>query len=109
MTPDGRIFGINCRTTSSKQDSSLYEITPEKVSNRGRLPEPKKNSAFVYCNKSLYIIGGSGDKEKCSAKNFKFNLRDKRWIPMSDSNVALSKATVCSFRDRYIFKIGGLN
>lgn len=28
---------------------------------------------------------------------------------MSDSNVALSKATVCSFRDRYIFKIGGLN
>lgn len=87
----------------------MYEITPEKVSNRGRLPEPKRNSAIVYCNKSIYVIGGNGEKEKCSAKNLKYSLKDKKWKPISDSNVALTKPTVCSFRDRYILKIGGLN
>ena len=75
ITPDGRIFGINCRTTDNKQDSSLYEITSEKASNRGRIPEPRKNSGFTYCNKCIYVIGGNGEKEKCSAKNFKYSLR----------------------------------
>lgn len=36
-------------------------------------------------------------------------MKDKKWKPISDSNVALTKPTVCCFRDRYIFKIGGLN
>lgn len=109
ITPDGRIFGINCRTTPAKQDSSIYEITTEKASNRGRVPEPKRNAAIVYCNKAIYIIGGNNDHEKCSNRNFKYSLRDKKWHEISSSNVALRKPTVCSFRDRYIFKIGGLN
>lgn len=40
----------------------MYEITPEKVSNRGRLPEPKRNSSFIFCNKSMYIMGGNNEK-----------------------------------------------
>lgn len=63
----------------------------------------------MHCNKAIYVIGGNNDHEKCSNRNFKYSLRDKKWHEISNSNVALRKPTVCSFRDRYIFKIGGLN
>lgn len=107
--PDGRIFGINCRSSSTKIDSSLYEISAEKVSNRGRVPDPKRNSSIIYCNKALYVVGGNGDGEKCSARNFKFTLKDKKWKEVSDANVALRKPTLCAYKDRYILKIGGIN
>lgn len=87
----------------------MYQITSEKASNRGRIPEPKKNSGFTYCNKCIYVIGGNGQKEKCSTKNFKYSLREKKWIQIADSNVPLRKPTICSYKDRYIFKIGGIN
>lgn len=57
----------------------MYEITNEKVSNKGKLPNPKINSAFVYCNKALYVIGGNGLDEPCSGKNYTYNLKDKKW------------------------------
>lgn len=87
----------------------MYEITPEKVSNKGRLPNPKINSAFIYCNKNLYIICGNGLDEPCTIKNYCYSFRDKKWKEIADANIAVRKPTVCTFRDRYIVKFGGLN
>lgn len=87
----------------------MYEITEEKVSNKGRRPEPKYDSGFLYANKALYVIGGNNATESCSKKNYKFSLREKKWKEIAESNVALRKPTVCTFRDRFIMKIGGIN
>lgn len=59
ITPDGNIFAINCRTTSQKLDPSLYEITNFKVKNRGPIPHPLKSSSLIYCDRFVYIIGGT--------------------------------------------------
>ena len=42
ITPDGKIFAINARTTKERIHPSMYEITEEKVSNRGQIPQPKR-------------------------------------------------------------------
>lgn len=68
-----------------------------------------RDSAFIYCNKFLYVLGGFNDKEKCSTRGFKYSIRDKKWIEIAESNIGLRKPTVCTFKDRYIIKLGGLN
>lgn len=37
----------------------MYEILEEKVSNRGRRPDAKRNSGFLWVNNALYVIGGN--------------------------------------------------
>lgn len=54
-------------------------------------------------------MGGNTAFQNCSNKNYKYNIKDKKWSEIADSNVALRKPTLCLFNDRYIFKIGGLN
>lgn len=109
ITPDGRIFAINCKSTPSRIDPCMYEITPEKVSNKGRMPNAKLNCSFIYCNKKLYVMGGHDVNEPCSTKNYCYSLRDKKWKEIADANVGLRKPTLCTFRDRYIVKLGGIN
>lgn len=110
-TPQGSIYAINCRTSKDKLDPSLYEIDvcQNKVSNRGPIPSPMRDSVFIYCNKFLYVIGGSNDKQNCSTHGFKYSIRDKKWIEIAEANIGLKKPTVCTFKDRYIIKLGGLN
>lgn len=79
ITPDGKIFAINCKSSQHKIDPCMYEITAEKVSNKGRLPNAKLNVGFIYCNKNLYVIGGNGTNESCSIKNYCYSFRDKKW------------------------------
>ena len=76
----------------------MYEILEEKVSNKGRRPDPKRNSSFIYANNALYVIGGNNDNEPCSQKNYKYSLKDKKWSEIADSNIALRKPTVCTFK-----------
>lgn len=109
ITPEGRMFSINSKSNKKKIDSAMYEILEEKVSNKGRRPDPKRNCGFIYANNSLYVIAGNNDNEPCSQKNYRYSLKDKKWYEIADSNIALRKPTVCVFRDRYIMKIGGLN
>ena len=40
----------------------MYEILEEKVSNKGRRPNAKRNCGFIYANNALYVIGGNNDK-----------------------------------------------
>lgn len=109
ITPSGKIYAINCRTTSEKIDHYFYEISESKASNRGPLPVPRKDSALIYLNNYIYMIGGQGEGEKCSRKNYRYSLKEKKWTQICESNVALRKPTVCSMNNRYICKLGGLN
>ena len=109
ITPSGKIYAVNCRTSRNKIDPYLYEITESKASNRGPIPAPKRDSAMLYLNGSIYLIGGQGEGEKCSKKNYKYSIKDKKWQTICESNVALRKATVCTVSGRYICKLGGLN
>ena len=60
ITPSGKIYALNCRSTKDKADPYLYEITDTKASNRGPIPAPKRDSALVYLNGYLYALGGQG-------------------------------------------------
>ena len=60
ITPSGKIYAINCRTTKTKIDSYFYEIGESKASNRGPLPAPKRDSSLIYMNGNIYLIGGQG-------------------------------------------------
>jgi hypothetical protein len=60
-------------------------------------------------NGYIYLIGGKGDGEKCTKKNYRYSIKEKKWVQISESNVPLRKATVCSLNNRYICKLGGLN
>jgi hypothetical protein len=60
ITPSGKIYAINCRTTKDKIDPYFYEITETKASNRGPAPAPKRDSALLYLNKNIFLIGGQG-------------------------------------------------
>jgi N-acetylneuraminic acid mutarotase len=109
ITSSGKIYAINCRTTKDKIDPYLYEITETKASNRGPMPVARRDSAILSLNNSLYIIGGQADGEKCSRKNYRYDIKQKKWNVIAESNVALRKATVCVVNNRYICKLGGLN
>lgn len=109
VTPAGKIYAINCRTTKDKLDPYLYEITDSKASNRGPLLAPKRDSALLPLNGYLYLLGGQGEGEKCSRKNYRYSLKGKKWEQLAESNVALRKPTVCAVSGRYICKLGGLN
>ena len=61
ITPSGKIYAINCRTTDNKIDSYLYEITETKASNRGPMPVARRDSAILFINENIYIIGGQAD------------------------------------------------
>lgn len=61
ITGTGKIFAVGCRTTKDKIDPYFYEITESKASNRGPIPAPKRDSALIYLNNSIYVIGGQGD------------------------------------------------
>lgn len=109
ITPSGKIYAINCRTSKQKIDQYLYQISDVKASNRGPLLAPKRDASLLYMNDCIYLVGGRGEGEKCSKKNYKYSIKSKKWIQLSDSNIALRKATICSVGNRYICKIGGLN
>ena len=109
ITANGKIFAIGCRTTKDKIDPYLYEITESKASNRGPIPAPKRDSSLISLNNNIYVIGGQGDGEKCSRKNFRYDIKTKKWVNIAESNVALRKPTICIVANRYICKIGGLN
>ena len=83
ITPSGKIYAVNCRTTKDKIDPYLYEITDSKASNRGPLPAPKRSNALLFLNNCLYLIGGQGEGEKCSRKNYKYDLKTKKWTTLS--------------------------
>lgn len=77
--PNGRIFAINCRTTSSFIDPYFYEITDTKASNRGTLPTARRDSSFIYLGQHLYVIGGKAEGQKSSRHSYKYNLKTKKW------------------------------
>lgn len=109
ITPAGKIYAINCRSSSEKIDPYFYEIGEAKASNRGPLPAARREAALLWLNGFIYLLGGRGEGEKCSRKNYRYSLREKRWSQVAESNVALRKATVCALGSRYICKLGGLN
>jgi N-acetylneuraminic acid mutarotase len=109
ITSAGKIYAINCKTTSQKIDPYLYEITDVKASNRGPQLAPKRDAALLYMNGFIYLIGGRGEGEKCSKKGYKYSIKDKKWSHICESNIALRKATICALKNRYICKLGGLN
>ncbi len=41
ITPDGKMYAINCKTTESKIDPYMYEILETRASNRGPIPKPR--------------------------------------------------------------------
>ena len=79
ITPSGKIYAINCRTTKEKIDPYLYEITDVKASNRGPQLSAKRDSSLLYLNGYIYVIGGQGEGETCSRKNFRYSLKSKKW------------------------------
>ena len=60
-------------------------------------------------NGYLYVVGGYGEGEKCSKKNYRYSLKEKKWSNIAESNVALKRPTLCTLSNRYLLKIGGLN
>lgn len=109
ITPSGKIYAINCRSTKEKIDPYFYEIGDAKASNRGPLPAVRRDAALLYMAGYIYLIGGKGEGEKCTTKNYRYSIRDKKWTQLAESNVALRKPTVCALNGRYICKLGGLN
>ena len=60
ITPNGKIFAINCRSTKDKIDPYFYEISESKASNRGPLMAAKRDATLVYMSGCVYLIGGRG-------------------------------------------------
>lgn len=109
VIPDGRIFGIGCRTSKERIDPSMYEFTEEKISKRGQLPQAKRDFGMIYLKDCIYVIGGCNVNEPCSKKNYRYLIKQKKWQTIAESNYALRKPTICVYGDRYIFKCGGIN
>lgn len=64
----------------------------------------------------IYVIGGLiektiGDEKilQYSKTCFRYNIQEKKWSELKESNIALSKPTLCIFNNRFIFKFAGLN
>jgi N-acetylneuraminic acid mutarotase len=57
----------------------------------------------------IYLLGGRGEGEKVSRKAYRYSIKDKKWNQLSESNVGVRKATVCTVSGRYLCKLGGLN
>jgi N-acetylneuraminic acid mutarotase len=73
------------------------------------LPAGKRDAALLYMAGYIYLIGGRGEGERCSKKNYRYSIKEKKWTQLAESNVALRKPTVCALNGRYICKLGGLN
>ena len=62
------------------------------------------------------MCGGSERRERRGqiTKNYskscsRYSIRNGKWTEISECSVGLEKPTLCSFGDRFIFKMGGLN
>lgn len=60
ITPSGKIYAINCRSTKEKIDPYFYEIGDAKASNRGPLPTARRDAALLYMAGYIYLMGGRG-------------------------------------------------
>jgi len=64
---------------------------------------------MIYLQNQIYVVGGKNVNEPCSNKTCRYDIKTKKWEEVANSNYPLRKPTLCTFNDRYIFKLGGFN
>lgn len=70
-----------------------------------RLPDlERRNFGMVALGDYIYAIGG-----KMTRTCERFSLKDLEWEHIAPMREELEDMSVCTFRDRYILRIGGRN
>jgi hypothetical protein len=72
------------------------------------LPEGVSSHATVKIDSVIYIIGGNKDLNIVTKSCYEFNLENKSIIPLSPLNFPSASHTAISWKDEFIYKIGGI-
>jgi hypothetical protein len=68
----------------------------------------RHNFGIAASGDYIYMVGGINYKEGTLMKCEKFNIITKETFPINFLNTKSSHHSVCNFKDKFLFKFGGL-
>jgi hypothetical protein len=83
-------------------------LADQQIVRIAELPEGVSSHATVKIGSFIYIIGGNKDLNIVTRSCYKFNLADKSVTIVSALNFASASHTAVSWKDQFIYKIGGV-
>lgn len=112
VTPEGRVFligGID-DTSDGKSNARTYEFDPKNSSlvRKSNMTEARFGFAITYCKGKIYVFGGIGQNGPLKSCEV-YDINANRWSSIPDMSEASVHASVCTFKDRYIYKFGGFS
>lgn len=115
MTSDGEIYivgGYNGFIKESNESDFLY-IYKLDILNKTLIPLEKMYTlrhSFGIANvrNKIFVVGGSNYREGSLIKCESFDLKTLKWTRNNYLNIRSMEHTLVTYKDTYIFKIGGL-
>jgi len=68
----------------------------------------RQQFGLCYMSKNLFAVGGLVNGE-ISANCERYDIRSNKWIKLAPMNRALREVSICSFNNRYLFRVFGIN
>ncbi|CAD8060516.1 unnamed protein product [Paramecium sonneborni] len=110
VTPNGDIYisGGLINQIENRKESIIRKYTlGGKIQQVAQLNYPRSSHSMVYCNQSIYIVGGFQDQRKMCLNLERYNIKSQKMEPCASCLKPANAPACCSFNNRYIYKFGG--
>lgn len=88
-------------------DCFILEIESLKLFPIAKMCHKRAAHAIVFVDGKIMVIGGIGEDCEILDSCEVYSVEDDEWTELAPLNVPSMNSCVCSFDDRYLFKIGG--
>jgi hypothetical protein len=108
-TPEGDIF-LCGGVEGSLELRNLYHVNFDRLALEAKamMITARKSHGICYMDGHIYVIGGFAKHDGYLSKCERYDVVKDKWSVIADLNKPASSPSVCSFRNRYVYKFGGL-
>jgi len=111
-TPDGRIFVIGgsdiINQNKSSQKTYQFREDIRGFVRKSNMVQPREAFSLCITNGVIYVIGGISAGKGVIADCESYDIESDVWRSIAPLNKKCCQAAVCTFKNKYIYKFGGL-